>query len=344
MAGPIAVSERAVSDYFRLFVNRRAFTIQSFSCDPETGRCNYFRPHGSVPLSIAVLRRHLQGEITIALYAINPVTQRCKWMAIDADYPESLRDLLKLQWGLQQEGVEAALEKSRRGGHLWIFAEQPLLARDCRRYIHTLAARLDVPIRGKSRDATAKDTVAICAEGIEVFPKQDRLSSTGYGNALRAPLGIHRGSGKRYWFYGADYRLESQIAYLNQLKKISEEELDKFLAQEALKEESTEATSRPIQRERFTRSGVVPHFSILEHLEHQGRRIGRNYVTRCPACASRGQDRHGDNLAILIADPRKYRCWAGCTKEEIKRALGYPIPILRSLAVRSAERSKDIGL
>ena len=38
-----------------------------------------------------------------------------------------------------------------------------------------------------------------------------------------------------------------------------------------------------------------------------------------------GRDRTGDNLAIAIADPRKYKCWAGCSKEMIRSALGCPI-------------------
>ena len=37
-------------------------------------------------LTDETIRRHLQGEITVGLYAINPSTQRCKWVAIDADY------------------------------------------------------------------------------------------------------------------------------------------------------------------------------------------------------------------------------------------------------------------
>jgi hypothetical protein len=88
------------------------------------------------------IRNHLEGRITIGLYAINPATQRCKWVAIDADYCEALEHLLKLQWELKQDGVEAALEKSRRGGHLWIFGAEPLLARECRLYIQSLAQRL----------------------------------------------------------------------------------------------------------------------------------------------------------------------------------------------------------
>jgi hypothetical protein len=38
-----------------------------------------------------------------------------------------------------------------------------------------------------------------------------------------------------------------------------------------------------------------------------------------------GHDRSGDNLAIQIKNPRFYKCWAGCTKEEIRAALGQPI-------------------
>ena len=45
---------------------------------------------------------------------------------MDGDYKDSLKHLCELQWELQQQKVEAALEQSRRGAHLWIFGEQPL--------------------------------------------------------------------------------------------------------------------------------------------------------------------------------------------------------------------------
>ncbi len=41
-----------------------------------------------------------------------------------------------------------------------------------------------------------------------------------FGNAIRGPLGIHRGANRRFWFYGADYALEDQIAYLKRLRKV----------------------------------------------------------------------------------------------------------------------------
>ena len=150
--------------YWRLLVNRLAYTMQSEK--PGTnGKHYYYKPKEGRRLSRETVVQHLNGHITIGIYAINPETQRSKWVAIDADYGNALEDLLKLQWELLRDGVEAALEKSRRGGHLWIFAEQPLLARDCRVYIYNLATRLRVPVKGG----------AGLAEGIEVFPRQDRL-------------------------------------------------------------------------------------------------------------------------------------------------------------------------
>ena len=67
------------------------------------------------------------------------------------------------------------------------------------------------------------------AEGIEVFPRQDELGDAEFGNALRGPLGVHRAVGQRFWFYGADYRLEAQLEYLERLKKITEDEMSGFV-------------------------------------------------------------------------------------------------------------------
>jgi hypothetical protein len=320
---PLATDD-IVARYFDLFVNRRAYTVQASAPDSAKGRCYYYRPKGRVSLSEATLRSHLEGRLTIGLYAINPSTQRCKWVAIDADYSNALEDLLKLQWELRQDSVEAALEKSRRGGHLWIFADQPLLARDCRVYIHSLARRLKVPVKGALLEPGFPTQRTALADGIEVFPKQDEIPINEFGNALRGPLGVHRGTGKRYWFYGADYTLEAQISYLTRVRRITEQEMSRFVSGIRVSDET--ALTKPIAR-RYIPSGNSGRreFSILEHVTGKKRRTGRNYFTRCPSCARQGRDKSGDNLAISIADPRKYKCWAGCRKEDIRAALGCPI-------------------
>lgn len=312
-----------VPDYIRLFVNRRAFTVQSMRPHPDSGRHYYYRPtiKGSsqpVSLSSDAVRQHLEGQITIALYAINPATQRCKWIAIDADYTAAMDDLLKLQYQLGKEHIYAALEKSRRGGHLWIFFREPQRARHCRVLAYHLASELGIPVKG-----------AGLADGIEIFPKQDEVGPKEFGNAIRGPLGIHRANGKRYWFYGANYDLESQMSYLNRLPKVGTAQLHNLIAGKPLPAaliESERKVAAFIPKKHDSRN----EFRILEHLTARIRRAGRNHVTRCPACAEAGRDRGGDNLAISVEDPRKYKCWAGCAKEMIRAALGCPVRFRRT--------------
>lgn len=315
----IQASPAVVSEYAKLFVNRAAYTLQSAKPHPESGRYYYYRPTDKatgkpLELTAETLRRHLEGEITIALYAINPATQRSKWVAIDADYKQALEDLLKLQYDLERQKIYAALEKSRRGGHLWIFFESPQPARACRLLIHDVASRLSVPVKGSAT-----------VDGIEVFPKQDALKEGEFGNAIRGPLGVHRGAGERFWFYGANYDLESQMSYLKRLPKVSGPQLQQLVAARLAEIEASRRTT-PVTQDRLTRSrGNGREFRILEHLSTKLRKVGRNYVTQCPSCAAAGRDRAGDNLAVRTDDPRFYHCWAGCTKEMIREALGCPI-------------------
>ena len=295
--------------YCVLFLNRLAYTVQS-TRPAENGKHYYYRPKGRRKISLQTIREHLNGQRTIGIYALNPKTQRSKWVAIDADYTNALEDLLKLQWELRQDGVEAALERSRRGAHLWIFAEKPLLARDCRVYIYNLARRLRVPVKGG----------AGLAEGIEVFPRQDALDTNEFGNAIRGPLGVHRAVQTRYWFYGANYAIDEQLDYLERLKKITEAEMTAFIAGLEMPEEFRPKPKIELPPYDPTRR----EFRILDHVKVLRRR-SRNYWAQCPSCAQSGQDRSGDNLAISVVDPRLYRCWAGCTKEMIRASLGCPI-------------------
>ena len=122
------VSRETANDFIHLFVNRLAYGVQATKP----------LPNGSVPYYLArdwltkapklldadVVRMHLNGDLTINLFAINPETQRSKWIAIDADFDGAMQSLIELQRELNHDGVEAAIEQSRRGGHLWIFGER----------------------------------------------------------------------------------------------------------------------------------------------------------------------------------------------------------------------------
>ncbi len=319
----VPVTQENVRDWWALFVNRKAYTRQSANPHPETGRHYHYQPKNKdtgqpLELDAATVRKHLAGWITVGLYAINSQLQRCKWIAIDADYDDAFFDLGKLKGELELDGVSAALEMSRRGGHLWILCEQPLLAERCRVYIYNVALRLGVPIKG----------AAGLRDGIEIFPRQDRLAPGEFGNALRGPLGVHRANNHRYWFYDASSDLNSQLDYLNNLKKLTEPELTRLSLGMTIPEEFLRKPNLIELPPRNTDHNRK-QFSILDFVHKPRRKASGNYYTQCPSCAQAGNDRAGDNLAISISDSRKYKCWAGCTKEMIRAAVGRPIPIRR---------------
>ena len=315
MYAKFSVSRDTANDFIRLFVNRRAFGMQAQKPLPN-GKVPYFLARDwatKQPKSLDpdTVRMHLNGDVTINLYAINPETQRCKWVAIDGDFDGAVEALFKLQWELKQDGVDAAIEQSRRGGHLWIFAETPLLASECRIYIYNLALRLGVPIVGGG-----------LKQGIEVFPKQDRIDEGEFGNAIRAPLGVHRKTNRRYWFYDAPPDPVQQLAFLDSQKKVTEAELQSFIKGMTLPDNYNPPVREPYIAP--ARRDGQQDFRILDYVRPRTK-DRRNWWAPCPSCRQAGRDKSGDNLAIQIANPRYYKCWAGCSADDIRAALGQPI-------------------
>ncbi len=263
---------------------------------------------------------HLAGFHTINLYAINPETQCCKWVAIDADYDRdrACRDLYKLKYDLQEDGIEAVIERSRRGAHLWIFCDTPLPAKTCRIFIYNLAIRLNVPIKG----------AGLQAEGIEIFPRQDSLDPGELGNAIRGPLGIHRATMNRYWFEDPADSLEAQFDYLRTVKRLTAEQLQLLTLGLTIPDNFQalpEPDRLPYISGRPAKSPMVDAVRTYR-LSVRYKKIGRNWVMQCPSCARAGKDRGRDNFAVSIQEPHKFICWANCTKEMIREALRVPAP------------------
>jgi hypothetical protein len=76
------------SEFARWFVNRRDYVVQSARSDPVSGRHGYYRPGSEdypTKLALCDIQRDLADELTLRANAINPVTQRVKWIAADGD-------------------------------------------------------------------------------------------------------------------------------------------------------------------------------------------------------------------------------------------------------------------
>jgi len=123
------------------------------------------------PLTRQVFDNHLSGATPIGVYPMVPI--RGDWYTVwgctDIDTGD-LQAAINLQTAFEAVNVHAFIEKSRsKGYHVWVFASEPVLARDMRRMFLACHQVVDYPAR-------------------EVNPKQETLASTKqYGNYVRLP-------------------------------------------------------------------------------------------------------------------------------------------------------------
>ena len=155
-----------ITAFASFFVSRRT----DFAVQLETGL--YARAGRT--LLASDIYKHLDGTQTIGSYVMNE-RGVCSYAVFDADSDDGLDILRGVQARLGRAGITSYLERSRRGGHLWVFLAQPVRASHLRRWL-----------------------VPYCPTGVEFYPKQDE--GNGYGNLIRLPFGVHRRSGKRYPF------------------------------------------------------------------------------------------------------------------------------------------------
>jgi hypothetical protein len=129
------------------------------------------------PLNVGHLLDHLRGEITLGTYLLDQ-DSRARFLVLDADDAQAWEDLGHLAKALAEEDVPTYLERSRRGGHLWLFLGEGVGGREARAFGKGLLAAHRI-------------------EGVELYPKQDQIAD-GPGSLIRMPFGVHRLTGQGY--------------------------------------------------------------------------------------------------------------------------------------------------
>jgi hypothetical protein len=165
------------------------------------------------PLTQNHILAHLRGDITIGLYLLDKESQ-ARFIVIDADDEDQMDGLFIIARSLEHHRIPSYLERSRRGGHLWFFFDEPMPAKDARLFGKGLLAAHN-----------------ISAE-IELYPKQDKLQN-GPGSLIRMPFGVHRKDGNRYGFITnmgqpIASSLLDQIPYFLNPQTVSEAAFDTF--------------------------------------------------------------------------------------------------------------------
>jgi hypothetical protein len=142
-----------------------------------------------IRVSNEVIKKHLDGTVTIGAYQFN-LKNEVKWICYDIDShaPKGVietadeirkRDekaeynMVRLCNFFTNNDIPYLLEKSGspHSYHIWIFLK---------------------PVDGKKANYFAIMTKKESGVECEIFPKQDRIGSDGYGNLVKVPLATHR--------------------------------------------------------------------------------------------------------------------------------------------------------
>lgn len=174
------------------------------------------------PLQPSDIREHLSGHRTFGIYLLDRES-RVYTGVIDVDLVGRLRDAkqagkhqalirretLYLHKRIATLAAEAgfcclAEVSGGKGYHFWFPVREPVPAAAMRAALQGLTCGLGEDVECFS---------------LEIFPKQDRRTGKGFGNLVKLPLGIHRGTGKPSCFVmAADRSRTSQFDLLAGLK------------------------------------------------------------------------------------------------------------------------------
>jgi len=208
-------NEALANELFRLLGHR---TNAYYIYDNDTGVPKLakgktkFRNYADLPLTVNVIQKHLDGEITIGIFPHN-LEDECIFFAIDIDYHEksdddkskkktNYRDAKRIRDYLWNEHKRIALVEqsgSEKSYHVWTFFKP------------TPGDKVRAFVFGMLKE------IGISKDDVEIFPKQDKASAAekGYGNQIKFPCGIHRESNERSHFLTPKLFSEPLVNFVN---------------------------------------------------------------------------------------------------------------------------------
>jgi TOTE conflict system primase-like protein len=254
------------------------------------------------------LLSHLQGKETLALAARDELGQ-CRWVCVDADVPDGLVQLRLVQQTLEAHELPSLLERSRRGGHLWLFFTLPQPASLATGVVHGLLE----PLYSSGQ----------LPQVLEVYP-----DTTDLGHAVRMPLGIHRRTGLRYPFLDQEStpidleNLPEAMAFALSLPAIRPEQLRAVAAKGGVSSQAARLPSAPSSQSfesvHFSTTsevirwvdGQVNLLGLLEELAPATdmRLTGQGYLGWCPFHDDQAPDANGDpgTPSFYVVHNRRY--------------------------------------
>ena len=189
-------------------------------CQKPSVKCGECKNRKLYPLSDDVIRKHLEGNITIGIYPMLE-NETCYFLAVDFDKQNWQKDAKAFLTTCRFNNIPASLERSRsgNGGHVWIFFSEPVsssLARQLGSYLitETMSQRHELDMKSYDR----------------LFPNQDTLPKGGFGNLIALPLQkAPTDKGNSIFLDENLIPYSDQWAYLSEVKKLSFKDIQSFV-------------------------------------------------------------------------------------------------------------------
>jgi superfamily II DNA or RNA helicase len=131
-----------------------------------------------LPFTKTEIEKHLKGEKLIGIYPL--LKDNTSWfLAADFDKANWIEECRAFIDTCSKQGIKAYLERSRsgKGGHVWIFFEQPYPALKSRKIFISILEQAGVFSAFDKNSSFDR-----------LFPNQDFLSGKGFGNLIALPL------------------------------------------------------------------------------------------------------------------------------------------------------------
>jgi hypothetical protein len=148
---------------------------KSPSAARRRSNCSECPNQSFLPVTDEEIERHLTGKQTIGVYPLLP-DETCWFLAADFDASSWSEDIVVFRDMCREHGIPVVIERSRSGdgAHAWFFFSEPVPG--ARRNLGCLITEsmLSAPVDMSSYD--------------RLFPNQDTLPRSGFGNLIALPL------------------------------------------------------------------------------------------------------------------------------------------------------------
>ena len=184
------------------------------------GTFQNFKNKTHKPYNKSAVIEHLNGNSTFGIYPLL-ADNTSYFIAADFDKKSWLNESLRFISVCQEFKLKAYLERSRsgNGGHVWIFFEERIPAKQSRRIIFELLRKAKV-LSEFEKEASFD----------RLFPNQDFHKGKGYGNLIALPLNGKSLQNNNSAFLSLETKepYQNQWLFLNEIKKIPNSIIDKL--------------------------------------------------------------------------------------------------------------------